>query len=237
MASLRLRTSTHLCARIGFAVAVVAAAATTVAPTDAREAAPRAPAYHVYHQYWCGTAGRTVRYTFWPKGNLGPGTPSTFPPSTYQQVGPAIPTFPPPDRSLPHLNAYRKGASWADRKWLVFIGDVSTAAGEASIGYRRDKGRPCTGPLPGDSYDDPHKGATVLKHSTKATALRCRFTSRYAYIGVGANSHLKRRTAAVYQRNQSNQSHRPMLIRATLGVKHPAVTWNTAFCHRIALPR
>jgi hypothetical protein len=218
-------------ALIGFSVAVVAAVATTVATTDAREAASRPPAYHVYHQFWCGSAGRTLRYTFWPKGNLGPGTPSKFAEETYQQVGPGIPTFPPPDRTLPHLNAYRKGTSWADRKWLVFIGQ----GGEASVGYRRAKGRPCQGPLPGDSYDDPHNGATVLKRSKKATALRCRFTSRFAYIGSGGT--LKHRTASVYQRNQSNQSHRPMLIRATLGAKHPAVTWNTAFCRRIPLPR
>jgi hypothetical protein len=222
-------------ALIGFAIAVVGAVATTVAPTDAREAASRPP-YFVNHQFWCGSAGRTLRYTFWPKGNLGPGTPSEFPEGTYQ-------TGPPPDRSLPHLNAYRKGTSWADRKWLVLIGDVSTAPGpknngEASVGYGHTSGpRPCHGPLPGDSYDDPHNGATVLRRSTKATALRCRFTSRYAYVGWGANTQGKRRTAAVYQRNESNQNHRPMLIRATLGVKHPAVIWNTAFCRRIALPR
>jgi hypothetical protein len=227
---------------IGFGLAVsVAVIATAAATTRAREAPSRSQARVVF-QFYCAGAGRTLRYVFWPKGHSGRGTPSEFPERTYTRP-PQESDAVPPDPNLPHVNVYRGSGSYADRNWLLFISGTPPGSrgvggegglGLASVGYHSFS-RPCFGPLPGDKYDGALRNVAT---STEATALRCRFTSRWGYTGLSIvqNSSL-RRGVAVYQRNARDQRTRSGLFTATLDTTRPKLRWNTSFCRRIPLPR
>jgi hypothetical protein len=228
--------SRHTAVAVAAAVAL-GAIATTATTEGAREPSSRLRA-NVVFQFYCAGAGRTLRYVFWPNGHSGPGTPSEFPEDTYS--APPQRDAVPPDPALPHLNVYRRAGSYANRNWLLFVSGTPAdsqgiqGGGLASLRWHKLTG-PCFGPVPGDKYDGTLHN---VKTSTKATALRCRFTSKFGYVGLSIEQGSGlRRGVAVYQRNVPNQKTRSGLMTATLDAKHPKLRWNTSFCHRIPLPR
>jgi hypothetical protein len=172
--------------------------------------------------YVCGDVSKNLTYLFWPKGH--PGLPSVLPFGEFM-----------PDLSRAHVSVYRVGSDYLDSNWLLTIQILPVTpaepGSEIATTYRRSPSattKPCT-----TSHGAKWKFKMAhVKTRRKATALTCKFRSKYGYIGWGGSN--------------SDVRHGRMKIRAhdketvffeakTDGV--PKLRYDTSFCKRIPLPK
>jgi hypothetical protein len=190
------------------------------APSSAR----RSPTGHSV-DYVCGPVSKKLTYLFWPKGHLG--LPSVLP-APFGDVT--------PDLSRAHVSVYRVGSDYPDSNWLLTIQILPVPPAEAdhtvATTYRRSPSattKPCT-----LSHGAKWKFKIAhVKTRTKATALTCKFRSKYGYIGYGGSNFDIRHGERMKIRAHDKET--VFFEARTTGV--PKLRYDTSFCKRIPLPR
>jgi hypothetical protein len=172
--------------------------------------------------YVCAEVSKTLTYLFYPKGHRG--LPSVLP----------APWFGDPDLSRAHVSVYRVGSDYLDSNWLLTIQilPVPPADPDQSVAtaYRRSPSattKPCT-----LSHGAKWKFKIAhVKTRTKATALTCKFRTKYGYIGWGgSNSDIRHGRTKI----RAHDKERVFFEAKTTGV--PKLRYDTSFCKRIPLP-
>jgi hypothetical protein len=170
--------------------------------------------------YVCADVSKKLTYLFYPKGHAG--LPSDLP---------APPRFMP---DLGHVSVYRVGSDYLDSNWLLTIQILPVPPAEPGLEvvttYRRSPSattKPCT-----TSHGAKWKfNIAHVKTRTKATALTCKFRSKYGYIGFGGS------TSDVRHGRTKIRAHDKETVffeAKTTGV--PKLRYDTSFCKRIRLP-
>jgi len=174
--------------------------------------------------YVCGGVSKKLTYLFWPKGHLG--LPSVLP-APFGDLT--------PDLSRPHVSVYRVGSDYPDSNWLLTIQILpvppAEAGREVATSYRRSRSattKPCK-----LSHGAKWKFKIAhVKSRRKATALKCKFRSRYGYIGYGGtNSDIRHGRMKI----RAHDKETVFFEAKTTGV--PTLRYDTSFCKRIPLPR
>jgi hypothetical protein len=154
---------------------------------------------------------RTFVYLFWPKGHSGRGVPSEYTPPS-RQVPDATPDLAVEDA---HISVWVPGDAYPNENLRVLAG--------ANLEGFYANWDLCA-PGPGGSVD------TEIAHSVKrsrATALSCKFESRYGSVGV------KHKAAS---RLVIGHDKRRVFLRAKVRESDPRLTYDSEFCRRMPLP-
>jgi hypothetical protein len=174
--------------------------------------------------YVCGNVSKKLTYLFWPKGHAG--LPSVLP----EPFGDIT-----PDLSRAHVSVYRVGSNYPDSNWLLTIQILpvppAEAGREVATSYRTTRSattKPCT-----LSHGAKWKFKIAhVKTRTKATALTCKFRTKYGYIGWGgSNSDVRHGRTKI----RAHDKETVFFEAKTTGV--PKLRYDTSFCKRIALPK
>ena len=159
----------------------------------------------------CAKRARTFVYLFWPKGHSGRGVPSEFPPPV---------RFPgmTPDLIVngAHVSVWLPGESYPNENLRVL-------AGADYGGYYTNEDL-CP-PSPGGRVDRKIANRVVR---SRATAVSCRFQSRYGYVGT--------KMGPPDSRLLLGHDKRRVFLKARLRESKPRLTYDSEFCKRIALP-
>ena len=177
------------------------------------------PRVNYFVEYSCGGFGRrSFAFAFRPAGGRGRGTPPSFTAAKYPLPFNPLTLA---DAARPHLSVY-SGKSWvayADTAALALPGN----------------GKGCTGPA-GPLVLQPRIVAPVK--ATGATDLRCKFNSKFSYIGLfgtrgGGTAPAVRRAVAfeIIVKNGQVKGYRTALI-ATLGGARKSLAYDRQRCSR-----
>jgi hypothetical protein len=167
----------------------------------------------------CGPVAKKFTYLFWPNGHAG--LPTSFPPP-----GHPVTDFDMVDVSKPHVSVYRVGAEYPDDNWLL---TVQVRPGHEVSVARRAKRSATTKPC-GLAHGAKWKPAIAHRKTTrKATALTCRFRTKYGYVGFGKAPGEQRLKVRAHDKWT-------VFLEADTAAGKPRLRYNTRFCKGIALP-